>query len=330
MGVWALILGILVLVVVMVDVIWSTLSTNGAGPVARMVSRAVWVSFAAVQRKWGSHRLMKTNVVVILVVTFLSWVFLLWSGWYLVFASAAEAVLVEATEEPAWGRDRVYFVGMTLFTLGTGDMIAGTPGWRMLMSIAAVNGLVLITMVITYLLPVISAGIERRQLALSIWGLGATAAEILENGWNGENFQDLEGPLDGIAIQLMLHAERHLAYPVLQYFHAADPRADLPPRVAMLQDALLLLEVGVKERARPSKVVLRRVSTAVDRYLQRMIFHQIKEPEEAPELPRLDRLEKRGVPLQEEKKWEERFEEREEARKLLYGSMRVVGWEWGQ
>ena len=273
---------------------------------------------------------MKMNVLVILVATFLGWIFLLWTGWYLVFASSAEAVVVEATGEPAWGRDRVYFVGMMLFTLGTGDVVAATPGWRLLMSIAALNGLALITMVITYLLPVVSAGIERRQLALAIWALGATAEEMVENGWDGRSFQALEDPLSEIGMQMILHAERHLAYPVLQYFHAADPRADLPPRVAMLEDTLLVLEAGVEEGVRPSPVVLRRVRTGVDRYLRRISFHHIKAPEEAPEGPRLEILGKRGLPMGSRERWEERWEEREEARRLLCGAMRVVGWEWGQ
>lgn len=324
------ILGVVLLLLVLVDVIWTTLSTHGAGPVTSMVTSVVWLSFSFIHSKIGLHRLQKVNVVVILISVFWGWIFLLWSGWFLVFVSGEFAVVVAATGEPALLRDRVYFVGMTIFTLGTGDFVAAGTFWRLLMAIASLSGLVMITLAITYLLPVMSAGMERRQIALTIWSLGQNGEEILQNGWNGKDFSLLNSPFEKIASKLIINAERHLAYPVLQYFHAADPRADLVPRAASLNEALLLLEVGISQQSQLSKTALRNLRIALDRYLHRMEFLHIPTSKEAPPLPDLKLLEELDIPMRAEKSIKDGFDDHAEQRKRLYGSLQSVGWNWGE
>lgn len=322
-------MGLLIVAIVMIDVFWSTLSTNGAGPISDEVTSLIWRIFRMIHRRRQSHNLLKLSSVIILVMVFGMWILLLWTGWTVIFISSADAVLVQETQEPAAIRERIYFVGMTLFTLGTGDLVAGGSGWRLMMSIAAFNGLLFTTLVITYLLPVVSAAVDRRQLALSIWGLGESAEQILVNGWNDGSFQQLEDQLHAISMLLLLHAERHLAYPVLQYFHASDPRADLSPRIATLDDATSLLEFCVSPDARLTPSSVRSMRQALDCYFRRVAKQHIYRADEPPPLPDFDRLRKAEIPLCDDETMRAGFLQNEDRRRLSYGLLRGDAWHWG-
>ncbi len=328
---WTLIvLGIAILLIVMLDVIWSTLSPTGAGPLANHVTTIGWRTFRALHHYLQSHRLLKINVIVILLLTSSLWIFLLWTGWLVIFISSETAVIDEATGEPAGFADRVYFVSMALFTLGTGDFVAGTPGWRITMSLASLTGLTMITLVITYLLPIIGASMDRRQLALGIWGLGDSPESILKNGWHNDSFNRLEDQLHQLALLLTLHAERHLAYPVLQFFHASDPRADLSPRLANLDDTATILEHGIKKGSRPSTTTLRTLRESIDAYLRRVETFHVTQVEEVPPQPNFEDLRQSGIPLREIPTIQRAFDEAADRRQLIYKIMRADGWNWGE
>ena len=323
------ILGPVVLIVVMIDIVWSTLSTHGAGPLSRRLTLRGWLFFRWLHRRIKSHRLLKANVVIILIANFLMWVILLWIGWALIFSISESAVIHLETGDPAGWTDRFYFTGMTLLTLGTGDFIAATPLWRVIMAVASLNGLAVITLLITYLLPVVSAEIDRRQLALMIWGLGENATAILVNGWNDDNFKGLEDKLYDAAQLLTRHAERHLAYPILQFFHAANPQAELAARVVTLDDAATVLESCVDCDPPVSAGVLRTLRAALDRHLKRVDLYHVSTADEPPPLPDFDALRRAGIPLHDQERRDAAFADVAEHRKLLQGFLRADGWSWG-
>jgi voltage-gated potassium channel Kch len=323
------ILGPVILIVVMIDIVWSTLSTHGAGPLSRRLTLKGWLFFRWLHRRIQSHRLLKANVVIILIANFFMWVLLLWAGWAMIFSVSESAVIHLETGEPAATVDRIYFTGMTLLTLGTGDFVAETPMWRLIMAIASLNGLVVITLVITYLLPVVSAEIDRRQLALMIWGLGEDATAIVINGWNDDNFSGLEDKLYDAAQLLTRHAERHLAYPILQFFHAADSQAELAARVVTLDDAATLLESCVDCDPPVSSSVLRTLRAALDRHLRRVELYHVSTADDPPPTPDFDAIRHSGVPLYEQSRVDAVFDDMADHRKLLQGFLRADGWSWG-
>jgi hypothetical protein len=80
----------------------------------------------------------------------------------------------------------------------------------------------LISIAITYLIPVVSAEITKRKISVNINTLGGSE-EILLNYWNGSHFKEIEQPfipLDSI----ILHAQNHKAYFVLHFFHSSDKK----------------------------------------------------------------------------------------------------------
>jgi hypothetical protein len=280
-----------------------------------------------VHRRVGSHRLLEASGPVIVVAIVVVWIALLWAGWLLIFIASPQAVVDATTHAPAGFADRVYYVGFTLFTLGVGDFAGGAPVWRVLTAVASINGLFAITLAITYLLPIVSAATAKRQLALLIHSLGDTAADIVANGWNGEDFSGLADQLRNITPLLLLHSERHLAYPVLHYFHSSDPKASLAPRILALDDAVSLLSDCVDDTQRPDPAVLRAMRHALDVLNERIQHRFVAQAGEAPAVPDLEALRSAGVTLADSVRCRRAFDERASRRKWLLGFVQGDGWQ---
>lgn len=280
-----------------------------------------------VHRRVGSPRLLEASGPVIVVAIVSVWIALLWAGWLLIFVASPQAVVDATTHAPAGFADHIYYVGFTLFTLGVGDFVGGAPVWRVLTAVASINGLFAITLAITYLLPIVSAATAKRQLALLIHSPGDTAARVVANGWNGEGFSGLEDQLRNITPLLLLHSERHLAYPVLHYFHAIDRDAALAPNILILDDAVTILAQCVPETHRPDPSVMRATRHATDIFLERIKDHFIGQADNPPPVPDPSEVEATGVPLVDHKSVEAIFEKCRERRMWLQGFLTSDGWD---
>lgn len=255
-------LGALLVGVALYDGLKTTLSAQGGAPVTSALSAGLW----AVLGRGPAHGLRRRAAGgTILAAVPVAWTLTLWAGWTLLFASATGAVVDASSNAPADIPARVYFVGFTLFTLGNGDYVPGGPVWRVLTAVASFTGLFLVTLAITYLLPVVQAVAEKRALAGRIHSLGATGAEIAAQA-RGHG-SSLERQIESVAADLTLHAERHLVYPVVHYFQSHGPRTALAPRLAALSDALLLMRHGLPEADRPDPTALGSLEGALDGYL---------------------------------------------------------------
>ncbi len=311
--------GALVVVAVVVDMAWSTLAISGGGPLTNAVSRSVWWIARGIRRVTGSRKVLLAAAPAMLLGVVFTWVALLWGGWTVIYMSAPDAVVSATTSEPAVVLDRLYFIGFTMFTLGTGDYVGGTPAWRFLSSVVSFSGLFAVTLAITYIIPIVRTGVEKRRLALSIHSLGASAAEIVAKGWDGERFEGLGLQLKDLTPGLLLHAERHLVFPVVHYLVSTDPRASLPKNLLSLHDAVRVLSEAVDHDHRPDESILGGVRFAIDFLLERA--GPDDEEGNSPEgLPRIDwrRIEAAGVPLSVDSEARPRLPDRESRRDRIF------------
>lgn len=88
----------------------------------------------------------------------------------------------------------------------------------------------LITLAITYLLPVLSVVVEKRSLASQINALGTHASQIVTTAWDGDGFAAFAPQLVALTSSLGRLAEQHLTYPVLDYFTPLIGRRPALPR----------------------------------------------------------------------------------------------------
>jgi len=253
------------------DVFITTLTLRGGGPVASGATRLAWNGLLALHRRGHWLGLLSLGGGLAVALSLGVWVILLAVGWGMVFAGLPGAVVDGSSGAPADLLSRLYFAGFNLFTLGVGDFRPSGTLAQALTVAASASGLLGITLAITYLGPVVSGGVSRRALAGEISLLGQTPREIIAAGLD-QGAGPFASRLQGLGPAILEMAEKHLAYPVLDYFHSPDPRLALPLRLAGLYEALLVLACGRDDH---TKVVrdYQAVLEAIEIYVRRLGPH---------------------------------------------------------
>ena len=175
-----------------------------------------------------------------------------------------------ATVANSW--DRVYFAGYSLFTLDNGEFQPEGAVWQVMTVLAALSGLTVVSLAIAYLVAVTAAAADGHAVAVQISLLGPTPTAIVETWATALDATQFDASLQLLAAPIVEVTQRHLAYPVLHFFHSADARSSPPMAIAVLDDALTILLWGIAPSNRwagPGTVSVRR---AIDDYLD-MVGH---------------------------------------------------------
>jgi hypothetical protein len=148
--------------------------------------------------------------------------------------------------------EKLYFVGYCLSTLGLGDYIPPSDRWRIATNLVSFSGLGTITLAITYIIPVLSAATEKRQLADLLHDLFPSQTSTDGPDRLFERLDNTVWP------QLNLHTERHLAYPILHNFSTRKKENSL---------ALGLMKMHESLRSLSPNAPVRNILSALDRFL---------------------------------------------------------------
>lgn len=317
--------GVLLILVVVVDALWTALWVDGAaGPVTSRVSTWVWRS--ALRLLGRRHRMLSVFGPLILLGTVLGWLLGLWAGWVLLFAADPQSLIDTRNPGIADWAGRIWFVGYAMFTMGNGDFSPQDGSWQIIASLVNGSGMLLITLAITYLLSVISAVTVKRAFAASVHSLGGSGRSILYVAWNGRSFDTLDRQLTQLSSELASVTERYLAYPVLQYYHAARPEKSPAVAVAVLDDALTLLRFGVHSHARPNPAALSAARSTVASFLETLDAAFIPMAPRPPPLPALDELRDRGMPVVSDQEFAAGTEHLDDRRRAVLGLVHYNGW----
>ena len=330
------VLGGAILALVLYDLVSTSFAIGShGGPITRRISVLVWrASQRAVRRKVGRGTVVGTRVILSVV---LSWMLLSWLAWFLVFLGWTPAIVLAATGEPADVFARLYYAGFTVFTLGLGDYEPRGPLWQFLTALAAGQGFFVLTLSVTYVVPVVSAVTQKRTLARAIGLLGSSPGEMVRSTWTGRDFGHLPTQLSSLASDLLTVQQQHFAYPVLHYFVAVERVASLERAVAALDQAVLLWRYGVAAHARPEHAALHGLRKAIDAYLDTRKFAQVdarEEPEDqseeelAPRLPPLESLTAAGIPTVAPEEYHRAARQDARHRRLLDALIQHEGWSW--
>ena len=324
MSVWMLILGGALLLLCAYDVVVTTISTtSAAGPLTARVGRWWWRLSHRLARRPTSVWLSSAGPAILLG-TIVLWLLLLWLGWTLVFAADPSAVVTSTGREPADWWARTYFAGFTAFTLGVGDYIPVGAPWQLLTVVATVTGLAITTASITYLIPVVTAATDRATLAGRINVLGTDPYELVIRAYHDGSVTHIETLLSQLTDGLLDMGERHLAYPILHFFHPRSPRTELRINLAALDDAVTLIQHALSpEVERPHPATTTTLRAATDHLLALTGAH---DAEVAPRLD-LEPLRAAGVPTVSDEAFERAVAELEPHRRRVAGYAAESKWQ---
>ncbi len=330
MNVILFILGLLLVLLSLLDALWTALWVDGgAGPVTAQITNGVWWVMRKLINSKRNYWLSLAGPL-IQTVTVLVWVGLLWVGWVLMFSAEPTSLIYTHTPEPQPSTlsDRIYFVAYTISTMGNGDLYPSRGGWDIIASFTALSGMFLITMVVSFLLSVIGGVTTKQSLASQITGLGNSAEEFMLNVWDGKGFPGLDLQLMSMSTQLATLTEQQLAYPVLHRYHGASSKDDSAPAVAILDDALTILKYGLQQPYCPAPALLKSARETVHTYLKTLASASIYPADHLPPPPDLKPLRQAGIPVVSDEEFKRSLDDLTHRRKLLLGLVERNSFKW--
>ncbi|HSI68534.1 MAG TPA: potassium channel family protein [Planococcus sp. (in: firmicutes)] len=322
-----LVLGLIILVIGIIDFMWTTLWVDGgAGPITKNVSKLFWKTLKKISQR--NHGFLSLSGPLLLSLTLFIWISMIWLGWTLIFAGSADAIINSEGEGPLAWSERFYYTGFLIFTLGVGDYYPLNGIWQIVSIFASGTGLLFITLGVTYILNVLEAVTNKRAFADSITGLADCGSELAINAWNGKDYHDFDLLLDSLSSQLSILTAQHKAYPVLHYYYAQSQDEDLPSALAIFDEALTLIHLSSPENVKPNKLLLKEARSSVESYLDTLTAAFIMPAEEVPEIATLQKLNAADVPTVAEEAFQKGLHELDERRKKLLALIEENGHDW--
>jgi hypothetical protein len=321
-------LGVILLLVTTADLIKTSLSVRGAGFITKRLSKSIWSLLLSINKKMGRRKVLESGGAVILVSILINWLLLIWISASLLFISQPDSLMNVETNSPTTVVNKIFYTGYTLSTLGLGDIEPEGNFWDILTSVLSFTGLILISIAITYLIPVVSAEITKRRISVTINTIGGSVEEMLLNYWNGKDFKELEQPFIPLIDSIILHAQNHKAYSVLHFFHSSDKKEAFVLNITNLDETLTVLLHSIPSEQRPSYNVLIRLRKAISSYLITLPATFITPGKKTPPIPLLFALEKKGIKTISGSIVDIEYEKLRTRHRLLLSLIKDDGWEW--
>ena len=244
--------GAVLVVVALVDVFLVVLyARSGGGLLTPHLNHGLWKLFKAIAPNQGSLRdtILSFAGPVMMVTTIGVWVLLLLFGFALVvWPGLGGSITASIGPTPTGFAAALYYSGYSLTTLGTGDIVPQTSGYRLLMVAQATIGFSVLTLTITYLMSVYSALVRRNRLGQTLHHLsGGTgdAAELVSGLGAGGDFQEARSTLTTLGSAVLDLLESHHSYPVLHYFRLPKPHYAMARIALLTMDSASLIRAGV-------------------------------------------------------------------------------------
>lgn len=322
------IVGIAVIILTIVDLIWTTLWVDGgAGPLSKRLAEMIWKTFTKLgKRKNGLYDFVGP---ITLVSTLLSWSVLIWVGFALFFSGDPTSISNSSNPSaPILWYERFYFTGFSLFTLGVGDYTPKAGFWQIVTTLNSAVGILFLTLCASYIISVIDAVVQKRSLATSISSLGSSSTEVIENIWNGQDFHDIDLVLVDVSSKISFLTQQHHAYPLLHFYHSSKPQESASVAISILDDTLTVLQFGLREENMTNQLLIKGTKASIGTYLVTLTEAFVDPSEELPITPDYDSLKREDLPVISEKEFKDMFTNQTERRKKLKGAVHVDHHEW--
>ena len=241
--------GAALVLVAMVDIAVTVLDPGAPGPLTFRISRLVWRAMHALARAAGRRVILRGAGPTTMAASFAVWLGSLWFGFALVYWAYAEDVYYQPSARAGSGdfADALYLSGVSLTTVGFGDVVADTDALRLVTVVEGGAGLGTITAAITYLLSVylILGRIRHSSLRLSDLGLAdpRSAARWIEQAGVGEVARVHE--------EVSQTHEDLRRFPNVYYFHSTGPAESVAGLLRVATVLCLVLRFGIDPRRLP-------------------------------------------------------------------------------
>ena len=267
-----------------------------AGPIGQNLNRRLWwlargVAFRCSRPR--RHAILNSVGPLLLPALVATFIVLLMLGYALIYwpQMPGSFNVDEKARTPAW-IEAIYFSGITLTTLGYGDIAPRSTAMRLVALSEASAGFAFISLAVTYLLTVTNALERKRTVALSFYHQaeqGADAAGFLVHHFRRGEFQGLESIFANAARDLQSLLESHVEHPVIHYFHPVEVHKSLPRMLFLVLEIRSIMKCCLDResyaaiRTHPEAETLEETARYVLRQLSTFLHLRVGTADELPD-----------------------------------------------
>lgn len=315
-----LVAGAALVLLTLLDLVWTTVGAGGGrGPIANAVAR---VLSALGHAGAPSHRRLRITGVVIAVAVPVAWLVLTWAGFSLMFLADDQAVVSAASQQPSSALGRVAYAAGGLAGAGA-SLVAGSEAWELVNNVAAMVGLGLVTLALTYLFRLVTSVAFERTTSSQIAALGESPSDAVAAALATPDLGTFPLQVVTIAGRISQIAQDHLTLPMLQFFHSSDPDTSISLNVARYDEIISLLEHAVPADLEPT---IRAGRSAVEDFERTLDLDD--SDVEPPPPPPLDRLRAVRDDLPDDAGFAEDLEPAADRRRRLRAFVEQEAWSW--
>ncbi len=320
-------IGVVLYLSIVLDILQTTLSMQGGGWLTSKFSHLFWKFLLVITGRNGKSKILAHGGYFLLISIVLIWVLLLLLSLIIILYSHPGSIIDSTTRITANIWQIIYYSGFTLSTLGMGDYIPSGDIWRILTSIYSFTGLILLTMSVTYFIPVLSAVIDQRKLGIKLSTLGSSPEEIVLTSWSGNDFEALLKKVDDISDEIIKYSQQHRAYPVIHYFHNNKEKNAIILQLARLYEAMIIILNVIPEKKRPEYQRIKPLVIAYENYFEVLseVTH-MKLEKSGPPFPGIKKLMNAELIIDSPK--DSFSEQLEQNRRIFKTLVRQDGWDW--
>jgi hypothetical protein len=223
-------------------------ATKRPGPISENLNRGLWRVATRVtknlSRRWR-HRVLTGIGPLLLPVLIALLILFLVTGFALLYLPHLETEFnVGKKGQTGNWMEAVYFSGITLLTVGFGDIVPLSGVTRLLVLLEGASGVSVISLGVTYLLTVYGALERKRTVALAFYHQakqGANVPSFITIHFARGKFYDLTDTLKTATRDLQELLETHLEHPVIHYFHPLEVYKGMPRVLFVMLETITIL-----------------------------------------------------------------------------------------
>lgn len=231
-------------------------ATTHPGPFSNFLNRGSWRLMTRLARRLDRrtrHRVLSAVGPLLMPLLIALLLLLLITGFALIYLPRMETGFrIVEYGESSRALQAFYFSGVTLLTIGFGDILPTSGFTRVMALVEGACGIAVISLSITYLLTIHGALERKRMLALNFYHQarqGADVAGFISSHFARGRFHSLTESLRAATRDLQELLESHLEHPLIHYFHPVEVYKGLPRALFVVLETVAVLNAHVDEAA---------------------------------------------------------------------------------
>jgi hypothetical protein len=247
--------GVALIVLGVADVYMTVLYARaGTGPISTRLGAAAWDVFRRAARAVPRCKdvILSACGPTTIVLLMAAWIACLLFGFTLIaWPALGTGIRSQSGDTPTDFLTAFYFAGASLTTVGSSDLRAVGPLYRVLTVLDSVLGICVLTLTLSYIHQIYTALARRDALALGLHHASAgtgDAAALLAGLGAGDDFSRGQSSLALLAGEVTAVYESHHFYSVLAYFRFEEPHYAMARGTLVAMELVTLVESALDEQ----------------------------------------------------------------------------------